>query len=80
MAVLLLFMMMLIVGAAPGIVALRQAKHAMATMHQIRTQVIMINDACTDATQTRSALTRAYSTAKDGASKAAVCSRICCRG
>jgi methyl-accepting chemotaxis protein len=70
LAVLLFFTAMLVVGAALGIGALRQAKDAMATMHQISTQVIIINDAYKDTTRTRSALTRAYSTVKDGGSKA----------
>ncbi|WP_332877988.1 methyl-accepting chemotaxis protein [Massilia sp. S19_KUP03_FR1] len=70
LAVLLLFTAMLVVGAALGIFALRQAKQAMATMHQVSMQVITINDAYKDTTRTRSALTRAYSTVKDGGSKA----------
>ncbi len=70
LAVLLVFTAMLVVGAALGIVALRQANQAMATMHQVSTQVITINDAYKDTTRTRSALIRAYTTLKDGGPKA----------
>jgi methyl-accepting chemotaxis protein len=70
LAVLLLFTAMLVVGAALGIFALRQANQAMSTMYQVSTQVILINDAYKDTTRTRSALTRAYTTVKDGGNKA----------
>jgi methyl-accepting chemotaxis protein len=61
---------MLVVGAALGIFALRHANQAMATMHQVSTQVITINDAYKDTTRTRSALIRAYTTVKGGGPRA----------
>ena len=61
---------MLVVGAALGIFALRQANQAMRTMHEISAQVITINDAYKDTTRTRSALSRGYTTVKDGGSAA----------
>ena len=70
LAVLLLFTAMILVGAALGIFALRQANQAMDTMHQVNNQVIRINDAYKDTTRTRSALTRAYTTVKDAGSQA----------
>ncbi|MEB0214371.1 MULTISPECIES: methyl-accepting chemotaxis protein [unclassified Undibacterium] len=66
LAVLFLFAAMLLVGAALGLYSLRQSNQAMATMHQISSQVITINDAYKDTTRTRSAQIRAYSTIKDG--------------
>jgi len=70
LAVLLLFTAMIIVGAALGIFALRQANQAMTTMHQVSAQIMTINDAYKDTTRTRSALIRAFTTVKDGGSTA----------
>ena len=70
LAVLLLFTAMILVGAALGIFALRQANQAMDTMHRVSSQVMTINDAYKDTTRTRSALTRAYTTVKDAGSQA----------
>ena len=70
LAVLVLFTAMLVVGAALGLFALRQANTAMESMHELSAQVIVINDAYKDTTRTRSAMVRAYSTLKDGGSKA----------
>jgi methyl-accepting chemotaxis protein len=70
LAVLLLFTAMILVGAALGIFALRQANQAMDTMYHVSTQVMTINDAYKDTTRTRSALTRAYTTVKDAGSQA----------
>jgi methyl-accepting chemotaxis protein len=70
LAVLLVFTMMIVAGAVLGIFALRQANTAMATMHQVSAQIMTINDAYKDTTRTRSALIRAYTTLKDGGSKA----------
>jgi methyl-accepting chemotaxis protein len=66
LAVLLLFTAMILVGAALGVYALRQANGGMATMREISARVITINDAYKDTTRTRSALIRAYTTLKDG--------------
>jgi methyl-accepting chemotaxis protein len=70
LAVLFLFTAMILVGAALGIFALRQANQAMDTMYHVSTQVMTINDAYKDTTRTRSALTRAYTTVKDAGSQA----------
>jgi methyl-accepting chemotaxis protein len=69
LGVLLLFAGMLVVGAGLGIYALKQSNQAIATVHQIGSQVIVINDAYKDTTRTRSALTRGYTTVKEGGSK-----------
>ena len=70
LGVLLLFAGMLVVGAGLGIYALKQSNQAIATVHQISSQVITINDAYKDTTRTRSALTRGYTAVKDGGAKA----------
>jgi methyl-accepting chemotaxis protein len=70
LGVLLLFAGMLVVGAGLGIYALKQSNQAIATVHQITSQVITINDAYKDTTRTRSAMTRAYTIVKDGGAKA----------
>jgi methyl-accepting chemotaxis protein len=70
LAVLVSFTAMIIVGAALGLFALRQANVAMESMHDLSEQVIVINDAYKDTTRTRSAMVRAYTTLKDGGSKA----------
>ena len=62
LGVLLLFAGMLVVGAGLGIYALKQSNQAIATVHEIGAQVIVINDAYKDTTRTRSALTRGYTT------------------
>jgi methyl-accepting chemotaxis protein len=69
LGVLLLFAGMLVVGAGLGLYALKQSNQAIATVHQIGSQVITINDAYKDTTRTRSALTRAYTIVKDGGGK-----------
>jgi methyl-accepting chemotaxis protein len=70
LAVLILFAAMIVIGAALGLFALRQANSAMNDMHALSAQVIVINDAYKDTTRTRSAMVRAYTTLKDGGSKA----------
>ena len=70
LAILFLFTGMILVGAALGIFALRQANQAMSTMHQVSAHIMTINDAYKDTTRTRSALIRAYTTVKDGGAKA----------
>ncbi|OYO31868.1 methyl-accepting chemotaxis protein [Janthinobacterium sp. PC23-8] len=70
LGVLLLFAAMLVVGAALGIYALNQSTRSMSTMYQVTSQVIVINDAYKDTTRVRAALTRAYTSVRDGAAAA----------
>ena len=69
LGVLLLFAGMLVVGAGLGIYALKQSNQAIATVHRIGSQVIVINDAYKDTTRARSAMTRAYTTVKEAGAK-----------
>jgi methyl-accepting chemotaxis protein len=66
LGVLLLFAAMLLAGAGVGTFELHRSNGMLASVHQITSQVIMANDAYKDTTRTRSALTRAYSTLKEG--------------
>jgi methyl-accepting chemotaxis protein len=66
LGVLLLFTSMLLVGAGLGTFELRHANQTLADVYQITSQVITINDAYKDTTRTRSALTRAYASLKEG--------------
>jgi methyl-accepting chemotaxis protein len=59
LAALGLFFLMLVIGAASGIVALTRANQTTALVHQVAVRVIGINDAYKDTTRTRSALVRA---------------------
>src|SRR6218665_3063843 len=70
LGVLVLFAVMLVVGAALGIFTLQQSNRSIADVHQISTQIITINDAYKDTTRTRSALTRGYAALKEGDNKA----------
>ncbi|MGK5024983.1 methyl-accepting chemotaxis protein [Janthinobacterium sp. RB2R34] len=70
LGVLLLFAGMLVVGAALGIYALGQSTSSMSTMYQVTSQVIVINDAYKDTTRVRAALTRAYTSIKNGGAQA----------
>ncbi|HEX5344211.1 MAG TPA: methyl-accepting chemotaxis protein [Duganella sp.] len=69
LGVLVLFAVMLLVGAGLGIFALQQSNRSIAEVHQIATQVITINDAYKDTTRTRSALTRGYAALKESDNK-----------
>jgi methyl-accepting chemotaxis protein len=60
LAALGLFFLMLVIGAASGIVALTRANQSTALVHQVAVRVIGINDAYKDTTRTRSALVRAH--------------------
>lgn len=51
--------MMLVIGAASGIVALTRANQTTVLVHQVAVRVIGINDAYKDTTRTRSAMVRA---------------------
>jgi methyl-accepting chemotaxis protein len=66
LAVLLLFAAMLLAGAGLATIELRHANRMLGEVHRITSQVIMANDAYKDTTRTRSALTRAYSSLKEG--------------
>jgi len=66
MAALSLFAIMLVIGAALGVFTLKRANGALARIHAIATETQDINDVYKDTARTRSALTRAYSEAKEG--------------
>ncbi|MRX09018.1 HAMP domain-containing protein [Pseudoduganella sp. FT25W] len=66
LGVLLLFTAMLLLGAGLGTFELRHSNQTLADVYQITSQVITVNDAYKDTTRTRSALTRAYATLKEG--------------
>ena len=70
LGVLVLFAVMLVVGAGLGIFSLQQSNRSIAEVHQIASQVITINDAYKDTTRTRSALTRGYAALKESDNKA----------
>jgi methyl-accepting chemotaxis protein len=60
LAALGLFLLMLVIGAASGVVALTRANQSTMQVHQVAARVIGINDAYKDTTRTRSALVRAH--------------------
>jgi len=66
MAALSLFAVMLLIGAALGVFTLNRANGALARIHAIAAETQDINDVYKDTARTRSALTRAYSEAKEG--------------
>jgi methyl-accepting chemotaxis protein len=66
MAALSLFAVMLVIGAALGVFTLNRANGALARIHAIAAETQDINDVYKDTARTRSALTRAYSEAKEG--------------
>ena len=66
MAALSLFAIMLVIGAALGVFTLNRANGGLARIHAIAAATQDINDVYKDTTRTRSALTRAYSEAKEG--------------
>jgi methyl-accepting chemotaxis protein len=69
LGVLLLFTAMLLAGAGLGTFELRRSNQTLAEVDQITSQVIIANDAYKDTTRTRSALTRAYASLKEGGNK-----------
>ena len=72
MGVLALFSFMLALGAGVGLYAIDQSNESTSQVYQISSQIIGINDAYKDTTRTRAALTRAYSTLKEGGDVAGI--------
>jgi|GEM_PF-1555876 len=71
MGVLLLFTAMLLAGAGLGIYAIKQSNHSIALVHEVSSQVILINDSYKDTTRVRTAMMRAYSALMENGSKEA---------
>jgi len=65
MGALALFAGMIVFGAAVGVFALGRANDSTATVHDVSSRVLGINDAYIDTTRTRAALTRAYTALKE---------------
>jgi len=65
LATLVVFGLMILFGAALGVTELRAASGASERIHVVATRALLINDAYKDMTRARSALTRAYSSAKE---------------
>ncbi|AJK50155.1 methyl-accepting chemotaxis protein [Burkholderia plantarii] len=66
--VLAIFGVMIVFGGATGIASLHAANGSTSRVHAISARVIRLNDAYKDMTRARSALVRAYSTAREQAS------------
>ncbi|WP_414441915.1 methyl-accepting chemotaxis protein [Burkholderia sp. 22PA0106] len=66
--ILALFGTMIVVGGVAGVVSLHAANHSTNRVHAISSRVILLNDAYKDMTRARSALVRAYSTAREQSS------------
>jgi methyl-accepting chemotaxis protein len=60
LAALGLFLLMLVIGAVSGMVALTRANQSTALVHMVSVRVIGINDAYKDTTPARAALVRAH--------------------
>ncbi|RZT36473.1 methyl-accepting chemotaxis protein [Cupriavidus agavae] len=66
LATLVIFGLMIVFGAALGVSQLSAASEAAGNVHLVSTRALLINDAYKNMTRARSALTRAYSSAKAG--------------
>ncbi|NGZ83022.1 methyl-accepting chemotaxis protein [Duganella aceris] len=71
MGVLLLFAAMLLAGAGLGIYAINQSNQSIALVHEVSSQVILINDSYKDTTRVRTAMMRAYTALMENGSKEA---------
>lgn len=68
LATLAIFALMLILGAALGVLELRESSASAERVHVVASRALLLNDAYKDMTRARAALTRAYSAAKEGGS------------
>jgi methyl-accepting chemotaxis protein len=66
LATLVIFGLMIVFGAALGVSQLSAASDSAERIHQVSSRALLLNDAYKDMTRARSALTRAYSSAKAG--------------
>ncbi|MFS2005354.1 methyl-accepting chemotaxis protein [Duganella sp. CT11-25] len=71
LGVLLLFTAMLLAGAGLGIYAIHQSNQSIALVHEVSSQVILINDSYKDTTRVRTALTRGYSALRENGTQEA---------
>ena len=69
MGVLLLFTAMLLAGAGLGIYAIKQSNQTIALVHEVSSQVILINDSYKDTTRVRTAMMRAYTALMENGTK-----------
>ncbi|TFW28054.1 methyl-accepting chemotaxis protein [Duganella callida] len=69
LGVLVLFAAMLVVGAALGMYAINQSNRTIALVHQVTSQVIVINDSYKDTTRVRTAMMRAYTALRENGTK-----------
>jgi hypothetical protein len=66
LATLVIFGLMIVFGAALGVSQLSAASESAERIHLVSSRALLLNDAYKDMTRARSALTRAYSSAKAG--------------
>ncbi|WP_227461292.1 methyl-accepting chemotaxis protein [Cupriavidus pauculus] len=66
LATLVIFGLMIVFGAALGVSQLSAASDSAERIHLVSSRALLLNDAYKDMTRARSALTRAYSSAKAG--------------
>lgn len=65
MGVLAMFTVMLVVGASLGMYDINESNRTTELVHEISSQVILINDAYKDTTRVRTALMRAYTALRE---------------
>ncbi|QET06057.1 HAMP domain-containing protein [Cupriavidus pauculus] len=65
LATLAIFGLMLVLGAALGVLELRESKSSLERAHLVASRALLLNDAYKDMMRARSALTRAYSSSKE---------------
>ncbi|MGO4580050.1 methyl-accepting chemotaxis protein [Cupriavidus sp. 2TAF22] len=66
LAILVTFALMIVFGAVVGVFALGAANQATGRVQQLSASTLLLNDAYKDMTRARSALTRAYASAREG--------------
>ncbi|MDF3833109.1 methyl-accepting chemotaxis protein [Cupriavidus basilensis] len=66
LAILVTFALMIVFGAGVGVLALRAANQTTERVQQIAARTLLLDDAYKDMTRARSALARAYSSAREG--------------
>jgi methyl-accepting chemotaxis protein len=72
LGVLLLFTAMLLIGAGLGMYAIHKSNQSIALVHEVSSQVILINDSYKDTTRVRTALMRGYSALRENGTKEAL--------
>lgn len=69
LAILVTFACMIVFGAGVGVLALRAADQATSRVEQLSAGALLLNDAYKDMTRARSALARAYASAREGSTE-----------